>query len=230
MLSVPAQPKVIEERCITLRQIRRPRPARVRSRKKQRRADFRLPKSLALGYFESGAHSMHLIPYARRITHYGFLPFAWLPAVLCRLEAGQEPTKKKKGHMTKKTMIAGAAIAGLMSGSFAVPRMPPIQLKAGVSLKMGDKESRAKDKHACKGQNSCKGKGGCKTGDNGCKGKNSCKGKGGCATDGSHPAEPRKLSSESFAHVYASAGEPGAPSLRVLHRSLFELDAGKSLQ
>ena len=94
--------------------------------------------------------------------------------------------------MTKKAMIAGAAIAGLMSGSFAVTaHAVQTSSKAGVSVKMGDKDKDATDKHACKGlnsckgQNSCKGKGGCKTGDNGCKGKNSCKGKGGCATDGS---------------------------------------------
>jgi hypothetical protein len=97
--------------------------------------------------------------------------------------------KEKKGHMTKKTMIAGAAIAGLMSGSFAVTaHAVQTSAKAGVSLKMGDKDKDAADKHACKGMNSCKGKGGCKTADNECKGKNSCKGKGGCATDGSKAA------------------------------------------
>ena len=86
-------------------------------------------------------------------------------------------------------MIAGAAIAGLMSGSFAVTaHAVQTSSKAGVSLKMGDKDKDAGDKHACKGMNSCKGKGGCKTADNDCKGKNSCKGKGGCATDGSKPA------------------------------------------
>jgi hypothetical protein len=105
------------------------------------------------------------------------------------LEVGQEPTEKKKGHMTKKVMIAGAAIAGLMSGSFAVTaHAVQTSSKAGVSL-MGDKDKTdAGDKHACKGVNSCKGKGGCKTADNDCKGKNSCKGKGGCATDGSKAA------------------------------------------
>jgi hypothetical protein len=87
--------------------------------------------------------------------------------------------------MTKKAIVAGAAIAGLMSGSFAATTHASVSTgKPGVSL-MG---KAAKDKHACQGQNSCKGKGGCKTGDNGCKGKNSCKGKGGCATDGSKPA------------------------------------------
>lgn len=88
--------------------------------------------------------------------------------------------------MTSKTILAGAAIAGLMSGSFAVQaHAANVSAKPGVSLKQ---MSDTKDVHSCKGENSCKGKGGCKTGDNGCKGKNSCKGKGGCATDGSHPA------------------------------------------
>jgi hypothetical protein len=88
--------------------------------------------------------------------------------------------------MTSKAIIAGAAVAGLMSGAFAVQtHAANSSAKPGISLqKMAD----STDKHACKGDNSCKGKGGCKTGDNGCKGKNSCKGKGGCATDGSKPA------------------------------------------
>ncbi len=68
--------------------------------------------------------------------------------------------------MKSKAIVAGAAIAGLMSGAFAATS------HAAVS----------------EGKNSCKGKGGCKGSDNGCKGKNSCKGKGGCATDGSKPA------------------------------------------
>ena len=86
--------------------------------------------------------------------------------------------------MTKKAVVAGAAIAGLMSGSFAATTHTAVStVKPGVSLEA----AKAKEKHACQGQNSCKGKGGCKTGDNGCKAKNSCKGKGGCATDGSKP-------------------------------------------
>ena len=90
--------------------------------------------------------------------------------------------------MTSKAILAGAAVAGLMSGSFAVQAQAANSpAKPGVSLQqMGDQQD-TKDVHSCKGQNSCKGKGGCKTSDNGCKGKNSCKGKGGCATDGSHP-------------------------------------------
>ncbi len=88
--------------------------------------------------------------------------------------------------MKSKALIAGAAIAGLMSGAAATSAQAsttssPI-VKAGTSLQtMAD----SSDKHSCKGANACKGQGGCKSGDNGCKGKNSCKGKGGCATDGS---------------------------------------------
>lgn len=95
--------------------------------------------------------------------------------------------------MTSKAILAGAAVAGLMSGSFAVQaRAASSTVKPGVSLQqMADDTKAATDKNACKGHNSCKGKGGCKTGDNGCKGKNSCKGKGGCATDGSKE-EPKK--------------------------------------
>jgi len=88
--------------------------------------------------------------------------------------------------MKSTSILAGAAIAGLMSGSFAVQAHAANSSgQAGVSLKQMADEGQ-KDVHSCKGMNSCKGKGGCKTGDNGCKGKNSCKGKGGCATDGSH--------------------------------------------
>ena len=89
--------------------------------------------------------------------------------------------------MKSKTIIAGAAVAGLMSGSFAVQaNAANVSSKAGTSLQL--MASDKADTHACKGANSCKGKGGCKTGDNGCKGKNSCKGKGGCATDGTKPS------------------------------------------
>jgi len=87
-----------------------------------------------------------------------------------------------------KAMIAGAAVAGLLAGSFAVRAYAASTSgHAGVAIQtMADAE---KGKHACKGQNECKGQGGCKTSDAGCKGKNSCKGKGGCATDGSKPPQ-----------------------------------------
>ena len=83
--------------------------------------------------------------------------------------------------ITSKTMIAGAAMAGLFTGT-AVRVQAAYNSTAGTSVHQMDA---AADKHACSGKNTCKGSGGCKSGDNGCKGKNSCKGKGGCATDGS---------------------------------------------
>jgi hypothetical protein len=90
--------------------------------------------------------------------------------------------------MKSKNLLAGAAVAGLMTGAFAsqvqaASTSATSSVKAGVALQT----LAEKGTHACKGQNACKGQGGCKSGDSGCKGKNSCKGKGGCATDGSHP-------------------------------------------
>jgi len=99
---------------------------------------------------------------------------------------------------SKKALIAGAALAGLLAGTGVTVQASTLLpgLKSPIVQDQGkDKSSdkTAKEKHACKGQNSCKGKGGCKSGDNGCKGKNSCKGKGGCATDGSKmPGEEKK--------------------------------------
>jgi hypothetical protein len=98
---------------------------------------------------------------------------------------------------TTRAILAGAAFAGLFTGTNAAVKASTLlpSLKTSLSTQdypnqdqnQGQKSEKAKDKkdrHACKGQNSCKGKGGCKEGDNGCKGKNSCKGKGGCRTDG----------------------------------------------
>jgi len=91
--------------------------------------------------------------------------------------------------MTKSTkaLLAGAALAGLMTGTTAkLNALSMGQGRAGIRAAAFNQSDDSKtEKHACKGQNSCKGKGGCSSGDNGCKGKNSCKGKGGCATDGS---------------------------------------------
>ena len=96
-----------------------------------------------------------------------------------------------------KALLAGAALAGLMTGASAKLNAQTLgqnQGNAGIkAVSMSDdggtdkKDKDKTEKHAYKGQNSCKGKGGCKASDNGCKGKNSCKGKGGCATDGSKP-------------------------------------------
>jgi hypothetical protein len=95
------------------------------------------------------------------------------------------PQQKKDNHtmkITSKTMIAGAAMAGLFTGTAARVQAAYSGTNPGSAI---HKMDATVDKHACAGKNSCKGNGGCKTGDNGCKGKNSCKGKGGCATDGS---------------------------------------------
>jgi len=92
---------------------------------------------------------------------------------------------------SKKALMAGAALAGLLAGSAAVqaanlPAKTNPSETSVIALDFGQSShANAADKHACKGQNDCKGQGGCKSSDNGCKGKNSCKGKGGCATDGS---------------------------------------------
>jgi hypothetical protein len=82
-----------------------------------------------------------------------------------------------------KAVVAGAALAGLLTGSYtartyaaSTPNNP------GTSLQTTADEKKPLPKHACKGQNDCKGQGGGKHW-----GKNSCKGKGGCATDGSKP-------------------------------------------
>ena len=88
--------------------------------------------------------------------------------------------------LNHRALVAGAAIAGLMTGTAARLHAAQSQgsgirqLQAGMLADDSDK-----GKHSCKGKNACKGQGGCKTGDNGCKGQNTCKGKGGCATDGS---------------------------------------------
>jgi len=84
-----------------------------------------------------------------------------------------------------KTLMIGAAVAGLMAGTTATVSASVVKNSGSKLVKAFDDGSGTTDKHACKGQNSCKGKGGCKSGDNGCKSQNSCKGKGGCATDGS---------------------------------------------
>jgi hypothetical protein len=87
---------------------------------------------------------------------------------------------------TARALVAGAALAGLMTGvvartyaSQSVPNAKGTSLTSWGQLDdTGDK-----GKHDCKGKNSCKGQGGCQAGDNGCKGKNSCKGHGGCNTN-----------------------------------------------
>ena len=91
---------------------------------------------------------------------------------------------------TTRVLIAGAAMAGLMSG-VAARTYATQTVDLGKNAKLSSwgqlDDQGDKGKHDCKGKNECKGQGGCQTGDNGCKGKNSCKGHGGCNTN--KPAE-----------------------------------------
>jgi hypothetical protein len=94
-----------------------------------------------------------------------------------------------KHYTTTKTLLAGAAIAGIVSGGL-VAKLNAAQFtktdKATTSAGVLADEKKG-ETHDCAGKNSCKGKGGCKSGDNGCAGKNSCKGKGGCAVKDGKP-------------------------------------------
>ena len=95
--------------------------------------------------------------------------------------------KKTRFLLTTKTMLATAAITGLMAGSAARLHASTTSGNGATGALSSAFGQLADDsnagKHDCKGQNSCKGQGGCKSGDNGCKGKNTCKGKGGCKTN-----------------------------------------------
>ena len=92
---------------------------------------------------------------------------------------------------TTKTLLAGAALAGIIAGGFASKRNAATNSAPLFKCAMVDAGVLADEKkgetHDCAGKNSCKGKGGCKSGDNGCAGKNSCKGKGGCAMKDGKP-------------------------------------------
>ena len=82
-----------------------------------------------------------------------------------------------------KAVVAGAAVAGLLTGSFAARTYgASTSHNPGVSLQTLAEEKKPLPKHACKGQNDCKGQGGGKNW-----GKNDCKGLGGCRTDGGPP-------------------------------------------
>ena len=89
---------------------------------------------------------------------------------------------------TTKVLVAGAAMAGLLTGAAAraygnLTTASTTGTKGTSLSSWGQMDDTGdKGKHDCKGKNDCKGQGGCKTGDNGCKGQNSCKGKGGCST------------------------------------------------
>ena len=64
-----------------------------------------------------------------------------------------------------KAVIAGAAVAGLLTGSLAARTYAAsTSHNPGVSLQTMADAQKALPKHACKGQNECKGQGGCKSG------------------------------------------------------------------
>jgi hypothetical protein len=90
-----------------------------------------------------------------------------------------------KTQNTTKTLIASAAIVGLVGGSTIRLQAAASDSVATVRASAGQlaDSSEKGDTHACAGENDCKGRGGCKSSANGCKGKNTCKGKGGCATN-----------------------------------------------
>jgi hypothetical protein len=97
--------------------------------------------------------------------------------------------RSMKKH-SSKTLLAGAAIAGLISGGLTAQlHAATATAKSGAPTAGVLADSKKGDTHDCAGKNSCKGKGGCKTGDNGCAGKNGCKGKGGCATKDGKPSK-----------------------------------------
>ena len=95
-----------------------------------------------------------------------------------------------KRQSTTKALLAGAAIAGILSGGLVAKATAATAAQTGKTVSvagvLADAEKPDAD-HSCAGKNTCKGKGGCKTGDNGCAGKNSCKGKGGCAIKDGKP-------------------------------------------
>ena len=103
---------------------------------------------------------------------------------------------KRTTLKTPKTLLAGAALAGIMTGGFLAQANAASVSSLGGTAKSAlgihafDKKEKG-ETHDCAGKNSCKGKGGCKTGDNGCAGKNSCKGKGGCAVKDGKPVHEK---------------------------------------
>src|SRR6516225_11073052 len=107
-----------------------------------------------------------------------------------------------------RAVIAGAAVAGLLTGSLAVRAYAASTSSAsssghaGISLHTMAEEKQPLPKHACQGQNECKGQGGCKSG--GGPGKNSCKGR-----EVAQPTEASRLNSSNqalAAHIWAGLG------------------------
>ena len=99
---------------------------------------------------------------------------------------------KRTSAQTTKTLLAGAALAGILTGGFFAKAANNVTVKGKVGASAGVLADEKKgETHDCKGKNSCKGKGGCKSGDNGCALKNSCTGKGGCAVKDGKPVHTK---------------------------------------
>ena len=100
-----------------------------------------------------------------------------------------------KRQSTTKALLAGAAIAGILSGGLVAKLNAATSTQSGKTVTaagvLADEKKHDPD-HSCAGKNTCKGKGGCKSSDNGCAGKNSCKGKGGCAIKDGKPVPEKK--------------------------------------
>ena len=75
----------------------------------------------------------------------------------------RKPENKINTMKTNKTMIAGAALAGILTGGFAAKAAAQNSPdKGGSAFAAGIQAADEKaDSHDCKGKNSCKGKGGC---------------------------------------------------------------------
>ena len=97
---------------------------------------------------------------------------------------------KRTTIQTTKAILASAAIAGLLSGSFLAQAAEKGEKKGAKAGEAAD--AKKGETHECKGKNECKGKGGCKTDANACAGKNECKGKGGCGMKNGKPNPPKK--------------------------------------
>jgi hypothetical protein len=97
----------------------------------------------------------------------------------------------RTSRKTTKALLAGAALAGILTGGFVAKAAVTMTGQGKTGASAGVLADKAKgETHDCAGKNSCKGKGGCKSGDNGCQLKNSCKGKGGCAVKDGKPVHP----------------------------------------
>jgi len=115
-----------------------------------------------------------------------------------RFAKSKNKTDNEQHHMKNtKTLLAGAALAGILTGGFAAKANAATNTGAAFAKQTDSQQAgvladeKKGETHDCSGKNSCKGKGGCKTSENGCAGKNSCKGKGGCAVKDGKPVAPK---------------------------------------